>query len=185
MKSFIFVAMVVFSAVFFFGCDFQTADHIVTDSNGNEKIADGYEGGACLPGGICSKGLECVKEICVVKEEETSDKEEEISDEDTKVEEKNDCFGTVGTYSVVPHKVVVFGTKNYQRDIYPDEKVVQAGDNGCSMIAYDAGGKIIEPVKCEGVHQTSVGEYETCVYEGALDLVDGSKGCNWNCVDYK
>ena len=119
MKSVIFVFVVMFSFIFV-GCDFQTADHIVTDSNGNEKIADGYEGGACLPGNICSKGLECVKEVCVVKEDETSDKEEETSDEDTNVVEQNDCFGMVATYNVVPYKVVTFGTKNYQSDIFPE-----------------------------------------------------------------
>jgi uncharacterized lipoprotein NlpE involved in copper resistance len=182
MKS-IFIAMVVM--FIFVGCDFQTADHIVTDSNGNEKIADGYEGGACLPGGVCSKGLECSEKVCVVKEDETSDKEEETSDEDTNVVEQNDCFGMVATYNVVPYKVVTFGTKNYQSDIFPESKVVVAGDNACSMIAYTHSGTIIEPVKCEGVHQTAPGEYEACVYNGALDLVDSSKGCDWLCTDYK
>jgi len=162
-------------------------DHVVTDPEGNEKIADGYDGGACLPGGICSKGLECEKKVCVVKEDEVSD-EAETSDEDAvkPVPEQNECFGMEATYDVIPYKVVTFGTKNFQRDLYPESKVVIAGDNACSMIAYTQGDAIIAPIKCEGVHQvTAGGSFETCTYGGALDLVDGSKGCNWNCVDYK
>lgn len=188
----IFIAMVVM--FFFVSCDFQAADHLVIDENGNEKIEDGYLGGTCLKGDVCiEKEAECVKGNCIEKETEVSDDVEISDDENVIKEEENECFGMKGSYKVLPAKIVIFGTKNYQRDLVPDRDTlpkdgiytITAGENGCSMIAYNAADGIIEPVNCQGKVQVSIGQYENCTYAGALDLVDGSKGCDWNCVDYK
>jgi len=185
-----FFAFIAMFAIMFMGCEVQMADY----ESGNNQKEDGYEGGNCLPGDICAEGLECNSDgICVKKTAATTDNT--VADNDTAVTpdadntaatlEQNECFGMVATYDVIPYKVVTFGTKSFQKDLYPESKVVIAGDDACSMIAYSQGGSIIAPIKCEGVHYTSSTQYETCTYSGALDLVDGSKGCNWNCVDYK
>jgi hypothetical protein len=174
-------------ALMFLGCTVEMADYEKADTK-----TPGTEGGYCLEGDVCAKGLECFHDICVKEEPVVKDEEEVVDKEETTdvdnnaaTLEQNECFGMVATYDVVPHKIVTYGTKSFQRDIYPEEKVVIAGDDACSMIAYNASGAIIAPIKCEGVHYTTDSNYETCTYVGALDLVDGSKGCNWNCVDYR
>ena len=189
MKNVFFVSIAVAIMILFVSCGVSMAD---TTAEKIDGAPDGYKGGKCLqPGDECINDLVCGltvdgEKICT---EPVAVTDEGTNDNDTAntapTLEENECYGMTAHYDVVPYKIVTFGTKNFQKDLYPEGKIVDAGDNACSMIAYTQGGVIIPPVKCEGLHQVSPGKFENCTYEGALDLVDGSKGCNWNCVDYK
>ena len=185
MKSVIFVFVVMFSFIFV-GCDFQTADHIVTDSNGNEKIEDGYLGGICLKGDVCiEKEAECVKGFCIEKETEVADDEVGVT---TCKTEENVCKG-LKMYFDTPlggeANIASWGTADEGciNTIWPAGKtVVEFSKCTCSAVAYsDDKGTPLKPTKCEGYRSKGDGTYSIVVCAPKSQPKPNGDGVDWVC----